>query len=82
MVEAVDMADVILRDVDPLLLERISRLAVARGWTREHTCMVLLEQGVFAGEHEMSHGFANLEVDALSEAIHALQALPAGAEFG
>ena len=68
------MADVILRDVDPLLLERI--------WTREHTCMVLLEQGLFPGEHEMSHGFEHPEVDVLSEAIHALQALPAGAEFG
>ncbi len=77
-----EMADLILRDVDPLLLERIRRLAVARGWTREYTCMVLLEQGLFAGEHEMSHGFGNIEVDALSEAIHALQALPAGAEFG
>ena len=82
MVEAVDMADVILRDVDPLLLERISRLAVARGWTREHSSMMLLEQGLFAGEHEMSHGFEHPEVDVLSEAIHALQALPAGAEFG
>jgi len=81
-VDVVDMADVILRDVDPLLLERIRRLAVARGWTREHTCMVLLEQGLFAGEHEMSHGFEHPEVDVLSEAIHALQALPAGAEFG
>ena len=77
-----DMADVFLRDVDPLLLERIRRLAVARGWTREHTCLVLLEQGLFAGEHEMSHGFENPEVDVLSEAIQALQALPAGAEFG
>ncbi|ODU45822.1 MAG: hypothetical protein ABS96_12925 [Lysobacteraceae bacterium SCN 69-123] len=64
------MADVILRDVDPLLLERIRRLAV------------VLEQGLFAGEHEMSHGFENPEVDVLSEAIQALQALPAGAEFG
>jgi hypothetical protein len=82
MVEAVDMAEVILRDIDPLLLERIRRLAVARGWTREYTCTVLLEQGLFASEHEMSHGFGNVEVDALSEAIHALQALPAGAEFG
>ena len=77
-----EMADVILRDMDPLLLERIRRLAVARGWTREYTCLMLLEQGLFAGEHEMSHGFENPEVDVLSEAIHARQALPAGAEFG
>ncbi len=76
------MAEVTLRDIDPLLLERIRRLSVARGWTREYTCTVLLEQGLFACEHEMSHGFEHPEVDVLSEAIHALQALPAGAEFG
>lgn len=76
------MADVILRDIDPLLLERIRRLAVARGWTLEQTCLALLEQGLFAGEQEVRGGFENPEVDVLSEAIHALQALPAGAEFG
>lgn len=76
------MADVILRDVDPLLLERIRRLAVARGWTHEQTCLVLLEQGLFAGEQEVRGGFENPEVEVLSEAIHALQALPAGAGFG
>ncbi|WP_442682734.1 hypothetical protein ACSBPQ_14185 [Stenotrophomonas sp. JC08] len=76
------MADVILRDIDPLLLERIRRLAVARGWTHEQTCLALLEQGLFAGEQEVRGGFENPEVDVLSEAIHALQALPAGAEFG
>ncbi len=76
------MADVILRDIDPLLLERIRRLAVARGWTHEQTCLALLAQGLFAGEQEVRGGFENPEVDVLSEAIHALQALPAGAEFG
>jgi len=76
------MADVILRDVDPLLLERIRRLAVARGWTREQTCMVLLEQGLFASEYEVRQGFEDTEADVLSEAIQALQALPAGAELG
>ena len=77
-----DMADVILRDVDPLLLERIRRLALARGWTREQTCTVLMEQGLFASESEVRHGFEDTETDVLSEAIQALQALPAGAELG
>ncbi len=72
------MADVILRDIDPFLLERIRRLSVARGWTREHTCLVLLEQGLFASEHEVRNGFENREVDALTDAIQALRALPAG----
>ncbi|MCL7715857.1 hypothetical protein [Stenotrophomonas mori] len=75
------MADVILRDLDPLLLERIRRLAVARGWTREQTCAVLMEQGLFASEYEVRNGFENAEVDALSEAIQALHALPAGHEL-
>lgn len=77
----VGMADVTLRDVDPHLLERIRRLAVARGWTHEQTCLVLLEQGLFAGEQEVRGGFENPEVDALSEAILALKALPAGGGF-
>lgn len=70
------MADLVLRDLDPLLNERIRRVAVARGWTREHTCIVLLEQGLFASELEVRSGFHDPEVNALAEAIAALQALP------
>jgi hypothetical protein len=70
------MADLLLRDVDPLLLERIRRIAAARGWTREDTCMALLEQGLFASELEVRSGFHGPEVDALAAAIAALQALP------
>jgi hypothetical protein len=72
------MVDLLLRDLDPLLNERIRRVAVARGWTREETCVALLEQGLFASELEVRGGFQNPEVEALSEAIAALQALPAG----
>ncbi|MGE8245646.1 MAG: hypothetical protein ACN6RA_06485 [Stenotrophomonas maltophilia] len=70
------MADLLLRDVDPLLLERIRRIAAARGWTREDTCMALLEQGLFASKLEVRSGFHDPEVDALAAAIAALQALP------
>lgn len=75
------MADVTLREIDPLLLERIRRLSVARGWTQEQTCMALLEQGLLASEHEVRSGFENPEVDVLSEAIQALHALPAGSDL-
>ncbi|HIE1100580.1 MULTISPECIES: hypothetical protein [Stenotrophomonas] len=75
------MADVVLRDLDPLLLERIRRVAVARGWTHEQTCSALLEQGLFSSELEVRSGFGDPEVDALSAAIAALQALPAGQGF-
>ncbi|RRU05514.1 MULTISPECIES: hypothetical protein [Stenotrophomonas] len=75
------MADLVLRDLDPLLDERIRRVAVARGWTREYTCVVLLEQGLFSSELEVRHGFQNPEVDALADAIAALQALPDAKSF-
>ncbi len=75
------MADVVLRDLDPLLLERIKRVAVARGWTHEQTCAASLEQGLFSSELEVRSGFGDPEVDALSDAIAALQALPAGQGF-
>ncbi|KAG0944581.1 hypothetical protein G6F31_014570 [Rhizopus arrhizus] len=77
----VSMADVVLRDLDPLLLDRIRRVAVARGWTHEQTCAALLEQGLFSSELEVRSGFGDPEVDALSDAIAALQALPAGQGF-
>lgn len=70
------MVDLLLRDLDPLLNERIRRVAVARGWTREYTCVVLLEQGLFTSELEVRSGFHSPEVDALADAIAALQALP------
>ncbi|KRG65482.1 hypothetical protein ABB27_15420 [Stenotrophomonas terrae] len=75
------MAEVVLRDIDPLLMERIRRLSVARGWTREETCLALLEQGLFASEHHVRGGFDDPEVDVLSEAIKALQAMPAGSDL-
>ena len=60
------MADLVLRDLDPLLEERIRRVAVARGWTREYTCVALLEQGLFSSELEVRHrgaaGLAGREV--------------------
>ncbi len=75
------MADLLLQDVDPMILDRIARLAVARGWTQAQTCVAVLEQGLFSTELEVRSGFADPEVDALAEAIAALQALPAGHGF-
>ena len=77
----VHMADVTLRNSDPLLMERIRRLSVARGWTREETCLALLEQGLFTSEQHVRGGFEDPEVDVLSEAIKALQALPTGSDI-
>lgn len=75
------MADLLLQDIDPIVLERIGRLAGARGWTHAQTCTALLEQGLFTIEMDVRGGFLSPEVDALSDAIAALQVLPAGQGF-
>jgi hypothetical protein len=72
------MTDLVLRDIDPLLVDRIRRISVARGWTQHQTVMHLLEQGLFASEYDVSGGLQHPEVDVLAEAIAALKALPAG----
>lgn len=72
------VTDLVLRDIDPVLVDRIRRISVARGWTQHQTVMHLLEQGLFASEYEVTGGLQHPEVDALAEAIAALKALPAG----
>jgi hypothetical protein len=75
------MTDLMLRDIDPILAERIRRVSVARGWTQHETILRLLEQGLFASEHEVRGGFEEREVDALADAIAALKEVPAGPGF-
>lgn len=75
------MPDLVLRDIDPILAERIQRIGLARGWSPHETVMRLLEQGLFACEQEVRGGFESPEVDALSDAIAALKLLPAGQGF-
>lgn len=75
------MTDIVLKDIDPVLADRIRRVAAARGWIIHDTILNLLEQGLFACEAEVSGGFDNNEVDVLSEAINALKQVPAGKGF-
>ncbi|WP_066093249.1 hypothetical protein [Xanthomonas massiliensis] len=75
------MADLLLQDVDPVLVERIRRISVARAWSQRQTLLALLEQGLFASELDVRSGLENREVDVLSEAIAALQGLPTGPNF-
>lgn len=75
------MTDIILKDIDPVLADRIRRAAAARHWDTHETLMHLLELGLFASESEVRTGFNNLEVDVLSDAISALREVPAGHGF-
>ncbi len=75
------MTDIVLKDIDPLLAERIRRIAVARGWNMHDTLFNLIEQGLFHCEVEVRSGFDDGEVDALTAAINALKEVPAGKGF-
>ncbi|MBD9480251.1 hypothetical protein [Pseudoxanthomonas sp. PXM02] len=75
------MTDIVLKDVDPILAERIRRVSHARGWPIHDTIFNLLEQGLFVCEAEVRGGFDDREVNALAEAISALKDVPPGKGF-
>ncbi|WAC62743.1 hypothetical protein OVA13_15295 [Pseudoxanthomonas sp. SL93] len=75
------MTDIVLKDIDPILADRIRRVSEARGWDVHHTLMNLLEQGLFVCEAEVRGGFNDTEVNVLSDAINALKDVPPGKGF-
>lgn len=75
------MTDIVLKDVDPILAERIRRVSRARGWTVHDTIFNLLEQGLFVCESEVRGGLSDREVNALADAISALKDVPPGKGF-
>ena len=75
------MTDIVMKDIDPVLADRIRRVAAARGWNMHDTLFHLLEQGLYFSESEISSGFNDREVDVLSAAISALKEVPPGHGF-
>jgi hypothetical protein len=72
------MNDIVLKDIDEILLDRIRRVADRRGWTLSRTLLHLLEQGLFAIEGDGKLAFDNSEADVLQAAIAALEDVPDG----
>jgi hypothetical protein len=70
------MSEIVLRDIDPVLADRIRRVADARRWTLPQTLLHLLEQGLFSCESEMSARFDDSDSTALRAAIAALEGVP------
>lgn len=74
------MTDIVLKDIDPALAERIGRIAQARGWTTPQTLQALLEQGL--GSLESRGGLrgrfeaGDAESNVLQAAIAALEGVP------
>lgn len=76
------MTDLVLRDIDAVLADRIRHLARSRGWDIHHTLEVVLEQGLYACESGLNVHFDDQEADALKQAISALEQVEDDEGFG
>lgn len=72
------MTDIVLRDIDDVLLERIRRAADRRGWSQQQALLHLIEQGLYAVEGDGRMNFDSSEADVLQAAIAALEGVPDG----
>jgi hypothetical protein len=70
------MTDIILREIDPRLFERIRRIGEARGWEVPETLLNVLTHGLEAFEGGAAPVFADAEAHALEAAIAALEHVP------
>ena len=75
------MTDIILHDIDPLLLDRVKRVAQARSWPLQEALMHLLEHGLFACEAELAARFTDSDAMALLASIAALEHIPSDPGF-
>lgn len=74
------MPDLILRDIAPTLLDRVKRLADARGSSLEDALLVLLDRGL-ACTHAPNDGLDAADARVLQEAIVALENVPSDPGF-
>ena len=76
------MTDIILRDIDAVLADRLRLLAEQRGWEMHDTLLTVIEQGLYACESGLLVHFDDRESTALQQAIAALEQVPDDAGFG
>ena len=69
------MTDLVLRDIDPVLAERIRKVAQTNGWTMHQTILHLIERGLYASEGGALR-FDGAESDVLQSVIAALETVP------
>jgi len=75
------MTDIVLKDIDPILAERIKRISDKRGWSMPQTLLELLEQGLHVVEGDGAVHFDTSEADVLQAAIAALEGVPSDPGF-
>jgi hypothetical protein len=70
------MTDIVLRDIDAGLADRIRRIADAHGWDQPRTLLRLLELGLHAVERDGAVALADHETGVLEAALRALEQVP------
>lgn len=75
------VTDIILHNLDPVLSDRLRRVAELRGWSLQRTALHLIETGLFSVEAEMAGRFEAQDSRALQEAIAALEGIPSDPGF-
>lgn len=76
------MSETLLLDIDPVLLERVKRLATVRSWGLQKAIAHLLEHGLFACEAEVAvPQMDDTDAGALQAAIDALEQLDSDPGF-
>lgn len=76
------MTDLMLRDIDPEIAERIKRLADVRGWSMHVTLETLLHRGLQACESGLHVHFNDRESNALEKAIEEMEKVANDDGFG
>lgn len=67
------MTDILLKDIDPTLVERLARVAAANGWHPDESLRNVLEHGVQALELAATLRLDEREESALQSAINAME---------
>ena len=75
------MTEIVLRDIEPVLVERIRRISEKRGWSLPDTLLRLLERGLAAAEGRGAPQLDDTEAGALERAIAAMEQVPDDAGF-
>lgn len=76
------MTDIMLRDIDAVLADRLKLLAEQRHWTMHDTLLTVVEQGLYACESGTLVHLDDREASALQAAIAALEQVEDDAGFG
>jgi len=75
------MTDIVLRDIDPVLADRIRRIGEAHGWSPSDTLLRLLETGLQSWEGDSAVLLAEHEDGVLQAAIAAMEQVPSDLGF-